>query len=70
MVRLRKLVVRKVKRTLLLAALYVILTNRNDWQLFFEVTGDGGSGKSVFANIATLLAGEQNTESGAVSRFR
>ncbi|WP_288294308.1 phage/plasmid primase, P4 family, partial [uncultured Haemophilus sp.] len=52
------------KKNAILAALYVILTNRNDWQLFFEVTGDGGSGKSVFANIATLLAGEQNTESG------
>ena len=52
------------KKNAILAALYAVLTNRNDWQLFFEVTGDGGSGKSVFANIATLLAGEQNTESG------
>ncbi|VEH66053.1 phage/plasmid primase, P4 family, C-terminal domain [Rodentibacter pneumotropicus] len=52
------------KKTALLAALYAILTNRHDWQLFFEITGDGGSGKSVFANIATMLAGDQNTESG------
>ncbi len=52
------------KKNAILAALYAILTNRHDWQLFFEVTGDGGSGKSVFANIATMLAGEQNTESG------
>lgn len=52
------------KKNAILAALYAILTNRNGWQLFFEITGDGGSGKSVFANIATLLAGEQNTESG------
>ena len=52
------------KKNAILAALYAVLTNRNNWQLFFEVTGDGGSGKSVFANIATLLAGEQNTESG------
>ncbi|MFH0257047.1 phage/plasmid primase, P4 family [Vibrio rumoiensis] len=46
------------------AALYMVLTNRNDWQLFIEVTGQGGSGKSVFASIATLLAGEQNTATG------
>ena len=52
------------KKQAILGALYAILTNRHNWQLFFEVTGDGGSGKSVFANIATLLAGEQNTESG------
>ncbi len=56
--------VKKSKKNAILAALYAVLTNRNDWQLFFEVTGDGGSGKSVFANIATLLAGAQNTESG------
>ncbi|OOF68821.1 DNA primase [Rodentibacter pneumotropicus] len=52
------------KMNAILAALYAILTNRHDWQLFFEITGDGGSGKSVFANIATMLAGDQNTESG------
>lgn len=52
------------KKKAIFGALYAILTNRHDWQLFFEITGDGGSGKSVFANIATMLAGEQNTESG------
>ena len=52
------------KKQAILGALYAILTNRHNWQLFFEVTGDGGSGKSVFAQIATMLAGEQNTESG------
>ena len=52
------------KKQAILSALYAILTNRHNWQLFFEVTGDGGSGKSVFAQIATMLAGEQNTESG------
>ncbi|MGO2341407.1 DNA primase family protein [Vibrio litoralis] len=46
------------------AALYMVLTNRSDWQLFIEVTGQGGSGKSVFSAIATLLAGEQNTATG------
>ncbi|MDF7670122.1 primase-helicase zinc-binding domain-containing protein [Orbaceae bacterium ESL0721] len=45
----------------ILAALYMILANRYDWQLFLEITGAGGSGKSVFADIATLLAGKENT---------
>lgn len=54
---------KEAKKQAILAALYAILTNRHNWQLFFEVTGDGGSGKSVFAQIATMLAGEQNTES-------
>ncbi|REF26306.1 P4 family phage/plasmid primase-like protein [Xenorhabdus cabanillasii] len=46
------------------AALFMILANRYDWQLFIEVTGEGGGGKSVFTYIATLLAGEHNTASG------
>ncbi|WP_370276869.1 primase-like DNA-binding domain-containing protein [Xenorhabdus bovienii] len=46
------------------AGLFMILANRYDWQLFIEVTGEGGSGKSVFTYIATLLAGEHNTASG------
>ncbi|WP_410489839.1 toprim domain-containing protein [Aeromonas hydrophila] len=47
------------------AALFMVLANRFDWQLFLEVTGEGGSGKSVFANIAALLAGgPRNTGSG------
>ncbi|MGU5729759.1 primase-helicase zinc-binding domain-containing protein [Aeromonas jandaei] len=47
------------------AALFMVLANRYDWQLFLEVTGEGGSGKSVFANIAALLAGgPRNTGSG------
>lgn len=48
----------------ILAAFYAILTNRYNWQLFFEITGVGGSGKSVFGQLATLLAGEKNTETG------
>lgn len=47
------------------AALFMVLANRYDWQLFIEVTGEGGSGKSVFSSIATLLAGEHNTASGS-----
>ncbi|WP_439240848.1 DNA primase family protein [Lonepinella sp. BR2474] len=50
----------------ILAALYAILTNRYDWQVFFEINGVGGSGKSIFANIATMLAGKQNTASGCL----
>ncbi|HEA3247860.1 phage/plasmid primase, P4 family [Pasteurella multocida] len=57
------------KQQNILAALYAILTNRYNWQIFFELTGKGGSGKSVFAHIATLLAGEQNTISAKLEDF-
>ena len=50
----------------ILAALYMILANRYDWQLFLEVTGAGGSGKSVFAEIATMLSGKNNTVIGTM----
>lgn len=49
------------------AALFMVLAKRHDWQLFIEVTGEGGSGKSVFSAIATALAGEHNTASGSMS---
>ncbi|WP_208952307.1 primase-like DNA-binding domain-containing protein [Rahnella sp. ChDrAdgB13] len=49
------------------AALFMVLANRHDWQLFIEVTGEGGSGKSVFTAIALILAGEHNTASGSMS---
>ncbi|MBI0031680.1 toprim domain-containing protein [Gilliamella sp. B14384G15] len=52
-----------IKMDAIKAALYMILANRYDWQLFLEVTGAGGSGKSVFAEIATMLAGKNNTVS-------
>jgi len=45
----------------ILAALFMVLANRYDWQMFLEVIGLGGSGKSVMAAIATLLAGKDNT---------
>ena len=51
------------KRDVILAALFMVLANRYDWQLFLEVTGPGGSGKSILAEIATLLAGEDNATS-------
>ncbi len=46
------------------AALFLILTGRHDWQLFLEITGQGGSGKSVFSHIAELMVGHHNIASG------
>ena len=44
----------------------MVLANRYDWQLFLEVTGPGGSGKSVMAEICTMLAGKANTVSASM----
>ncbi|HDT6088504.1 primase-like DNA-binding domain-containing protein [Raoultella ornithinolytica] len=55
---------RKADRVL--AALFMVLANRYDWQLFLEVTGPGGSGKSVFAEICTMLAGKVNMVSAGM----
>lgn len=52
---------RKAKR--ILAALYMVLINRYDWQLFLEITGVGGSGKSIFNELAKMLVGADNTAS-------
>lgn len=49
------------------AALYMIMANRYDWQMFIVATGDGGSGKSTFTHIASLLAGKQNTVSAEMT---
>lgn len=50
------------KKMRVLAALYMILTNRYEWQLFLEITGEGGTGKSVFNHLAKILAGgDDNT---------
>ncbi len=57
---------RQEKRDVILAALFMVLANRYDWQLFLEVTGPGGSGKSILAEIATLLAGEDNATSADI----
>lgn len=54
------------KQERILAALFMVLANRYDWQLFLEVTGPGGSGKSVMAAIASMLAGEDNTTSASI----
>ncbi|MFP1454077.1 DUF5906 domain-containing protein [Escherichia coli] len=57
---------RAEKRDVILAALFMVLANRYDWQLFLEVTGPGGSGESIMAEIATLLAGEDNATSATI----
>ncbi|WP_158782680.1 primase-like DNA-binding domain-containing protein [Pantoea sp. BAV 3049] len=54
------------KRDIILAALFMVLANRYGWQLFLEVTGPGGSGKSIMAEIATMLAGTDNTTSATI----
>jgi len=54
------------KQERILAALFMVLANRYDWQMFLEVTGPGGSGKSVLASIATMLAGRDNTTSATI----
>ena len=57
---------RPEKRDVILAALFMVLANRYDWQLFLEVTRPGGSGKSILAEIATMLAGEDNATSANI----
>ena len=54
------------KQERILAALFIVLANRYDWQLFLEVTEPGGSGKNVMAAIARMLAGEDNTTSASI----
>ena len=49
------------KRNAILAGLYMVLTNRNEWGLFLEATGTAGAGKSVFSRIASIINGESNT---------
>ncbi|RKR77135.1 DNA primase family protein [Otariodibacter oris] len=49
------------KKDVLLAGLYMILTNQHGWQLFLEATGKAGAGKSVFGEIATIINGTGNT---------
>ncbi|HEH9403986.1 TPA: hypothetical protein SIA26_001452 [Aeromonas bestiarum] len=51
------------------AALFMVLANRYDWQLFLEVTGEGGSGKSVMAGLCELLVGHENVGSSSMKRL-
>lgn len=55
-----------LKADRILAALFMVAANRYDWQLFLEITGPGGSGKSIFAEICTMLAGASNTTAAGI----
>ncbi|MBE2896232.1 D5 N like family protein [Pasteurellaceae bacterium HPA106] len=51
----------KKKIDVLLAGLYMVLTNQHKWTLFLEITGVAGAGKSVFGEVAQILNGTKNT---------
>ena len=48
---------------LLVAWLWAVLYGRHDLQKFLEAIGSGGSGKSTYLSIATMLVGDSNTHS-------
>lgn len=48
------------KKSVLLALLYMVLSNRYDWQLFIEITGEGATGKSVLTDICMQMVGLDN----------
>ncbi|WP_324682513.1 DNA primase family protein [Bibersteinia trehalosi] len=48
------------KRAVIMASLYMTLKNRNEWQKFIEITGIGGSGKSIMVQMMTMLNGSHN----------
>ena len=48
---------------LLVAWLWAVLYGRHDLQKFLEAIGAGGSGKSTYLSIATMLVGDSNTHS-------
>lgn len=50
----------------LMALLYMVLTCRNNWQLFPCLSGVGGSGKSVLMGILLMLAGRHNSQAISV----
>ena len=59
------------KEDVILASLYAIATTRSEWQFFFEISGCGGGGKSIFHKIALSMMGKGNAESlplGSIDR--
>ena len=50
------------KKDVFYSCLYMILANRYDWQKFIEITGRGGTGKTLFVQLAQMLVGELNSE--------
>ena len=51
----------KTRATAIMAAFYMVLTCRHDWEMYLSVSGPGGSGKSTMQRVCTMLAGEHNT---------
>lgn len=45
------------------ALFYAVLTNRYQWQKFYELTGPGGSGKGTAMQLCELLAGADSSVS-------
>lgn len=48
------------KIAFLKAWLYLVLTGRYDLQKYLEAVGSGGTGKSTFQDLCTMLVGEEN----------
>lgn len=44
----------------LLAWMYAVLTGRSDLQKYLELTGSGGTGKSTFLDLCSMLVGDEN----------
>lgn len=56
-------------KEVILAALYMVLFNRYDWQLFLEISGKPNTGKSTFSQICSHLVGADDWESGDISNL-
>ncbi|QNS14714.1 DNA primase family protein [Mannheimia bovis] len=55
------------RKKALLAGLYMILNNRNDWQLTLELIGEPGGGKSIYLEVGKMLSGDDNHEAITLS---
>ena len=66
---LENLVCDEQPRESILAALYMVLFNRYDWQLFLEITGKPNTGKSTFSQICSHLVGASEWESGDITNL-
>lgn len=56
-----------LKQHSILAVMYAVLFNRYDWQLFVEITGKGGTGKSTFTNLLISLVGDSNYTTSSIN---
>ncbi|WP_439238384.1 integrase arm-type DNA-binding domain-containing protein [Lonepinella sp. BR2919] len=57
------------KEQAIMAGLYMILTNRHKWQLFLELVGTAGAGKSILSGIAETVNGKGNTASMKIEQL-